>query len=41
MAKNVLSNPGRALDLKAKKATAAASKNFKQAPSTLPDLITF
>ena len=41
MAKNVLSNPGRALDLTAKKATAAASKNSKQALSTLPELITF
>ena len=37
MAKNVLSNPGRALDLTAKIATAAASKNCKQALSTLPD----
>ena len=41
MAKNVLSNPGRALDLTAKIATAAASKNTKQARSTLPELITF
>ena len=41
MAINVLSNPGRALDLTAKKATAAASKNSKQALSTLPELITF
>ena len=41
MAKNVLSNPGRALDLRAKIATAAASRNFKQALSTLPELITF
>ena len=40
MAKNVLSNPGRALDLTAKIATAAASKNSKQALSTLPELIT-
>ena len=40
-AKNVLSNPGRALDLTAKIATAAVSKNFKQALSTLPELITF
>ena len=40
MAKNVLSNPGRALDLTAKIATAAASRNFKQALSTLPELIT-
>ena len=31
MAKNVLSNPGRALDLTAKIATAAASGNSKQA----------
>ena len=41
MAKNVLSNPGRALDLTAKIATAAVSKNFKQSLSTLPELITF
>ena len=41
MAKNVLSNPERALDLTAKKATAAASRNSKQALSTLPELITF
>ena len=40
-AKNVLSNPGRALDLTAKIATAAASRNSKQALSTLPELITF
>ena len=41
MAKNVLDNPGRALDLTAKIATAAASRNSKQALSTLPELITF
>ena len=41
MAKNVLSNPGRALDLTAKKTTAAASKNSKQALSTLPELTKF
>ena len=41
MAKNVLSNPGGALDLSAKIATAAASRNSKQALSTLPELITF
>ena len=40
MAKNVLSNPGRALDLTAKIA-AAASRNCKQALSTLPELIPF
>ena len=40
MAKNVVSNPGRALDLTAKTATAAASRNSKQALSTLPELIT-
>ena len=40
MAKNVLSNPGRALDLTAKVATAAASRNSKQALSTIPELIT-
>ena len=41
MPKNVLSNPGRALDLTAKIATAAASRNSKQALSTIPELITF
>ena len=41
MAKNVLSNPELALDLTARKATAAASKNSKQAQATLPELITF
>ena len=40
-AKNVLSNPGRALDKTAKIATAAASRNSKQALSTLPEMITF
>ena len=41
MAKNVISNPGRALDLTAKIASAAASRNSKQALITLPELITF
>ena len=42
IAKIVLSNPERALDLTAKIATAAASRNSKQALSTtLPELITF
>ena len=41
MAKNVLRNPGRALDLTAKITTAAASRNSKQALSTSPELITF
>ena len=41
MAKNVLSNPGRALALTSKIATAAASRNFKRALSTLTELITF
>ena len=41
MAKNVLSNPGRALDITAKIATAGVSKNSNQALSTLPELITF
>ena len=40
-AKNVLSNPGRALDLTAKIARAAVSKISKRALSTLPELITF
>ena len=38
MAKNVLSNPGRALDLTANIATAAVSRNVTK---TLPQLITF
>ena len=41
MAKKVLSNQGRALGLTAEIATAAVSKNSKQALSTLPELITF
>ena len=41
MAKNVLSNPGRALDLTEKIATAVASRNSKEALSTIPGLITF
>ena len=41
MAKNVLSNRGRASNLTAKIATAAVPRNPKQALSTLPDLITF
>ena len=41
LAKNVLSNPGRALDLTAKIATAAANKSPKAALSTLPEVINF
>ena len=41
LAKNVLSNPGRALDLTTKISTGAASRNSEQALSTLPELITF
>ena len=41
MAKNVLSNTRRALDLTAKIATAAASRNSKELLSTLPESITF
>ena len=41
MAKNELSNPGRASDLRARIATAAGFRNSKQALSTLPGLITF
>ena len=40
MAKNVLSNPGRTLDLTAEMATADVSKNSKQALSTLTEFIT-
>ena len=41
MAKNVLSKPGRAVELTAKIGTTAASRNSKQALSTLPELIAF
>ena len=41
LAKNVLSNPGRASDLTAKIATAAATKSPKAALSTLPEVINF
>ena len=41
LAKNILSNPGRALDLTAKIATAAAFKSPKAALSTLPEVINF
>ena len=41
LAKNVISNPGRALDLTAKLATAAATKSPKAALSTLPEVINF
>ena len=41
LAKNVISNPGRALELTAKIATAAATKSPKAALSTLPEVINF
>ena len=41
LAKNVISNPARALDLTAKIATAAATKSPKAALSTLPEVINF
>ena len=41
IAKNVLKNPSRALDITANIATAAASRNPKNVMSTLPELITF
>ena len=41
LAKNVISNPGRALDLTAEIATAAATKSPKAALSTLPEVINF
>ena len=41
LAKNVLSNPGRALDSTAQIATAAATKSPKAALSTLPEVINF
>ena len=41
MAKKVLKNPCRALDITAKNATAAASRNPKNVMKSLPELITF
>ena len=41
MAKNVISNPTRTLDITANIATAAASRNPKKEMKTLPELITF
>ena len=41
LAKNVISNPGIALDLTTKIATAAATKSPKAALSTLPEVINF
>ena len=41
LAKNVLGNPGTALDLTAKIATAAATKSPRAALSTLPEVINF
>ena len=41
LAKNVLSNPARALEITSNIATAAASKNPKAALSTLPEVINF
>ena len=41
MAKNVLANPSRALDMTANNATAAASGNPKNVMKTLLELITF
>ena len=41
LAKNVINNPGRALDITAKIATAAATKSPKAALSTLPEVINF
>ena len=41
LSKNVLKNPGRALDILANIATAAASRSPKNVLSTLPEVITF
>ena len=41
LAKNIINNPGRALDLSAKIASAAATKSPKAALSTLPEVINF
>ena len=41
LAKNVLKNPSRALDITRNIATAAASRSLKNVLSTLPELINF
>ena len=41
MAKNVIKNPGRALEIGANVGTAFASRNPKAALSTLPEVINF
>ena len=41
LATNVLKNPGRALEIGANVATAAASRNPKNVLSTLPEVINF
>ena len=41
MTRNVLKNPGRALDITANIATAAASRNPKNVLSILPEVISF
>ena len=41
LAENIINNPGRALDLSAKIASAAATKSPKAALSTLPEVINF
>ena len=41
MAKNVLKNPGRALEITSNIATAAATRNPKAIASTLPEAINF
>ena len=41
MAKNVLKNRGRALDIRANVATAAASRNHKNVLSTMPEVSNF
>ena len=41
MAKNVLDNPARSLDITANVATAAVSRNAKNVMKSLPELLTF
>ena len=41
MAKNVLENPSRALDITAKITTAAASRNPRNLMKSLPEILTF
>ena len=41
MAKNIIKNPGRALDITANVTTAAASRNLENVLSTPPEVVNF